>query len=43
MCPLVGRRPFWLGVDDSERAVIAAYGMNGKRLTYRRTGQAKNT
>jgi len=29
-----------LGVDDSERAVLAAYGMNGKRLTYRRTRQA---
>jgi hypothetical protein len=29
-----------LGVEDSERAVIATQGMNGKRLTYRRISGA---
>jgi transposase-like protein len=29
-----------LGIDDDQRAVIATYGMNGKRLTYRRIGEA---
>jgi len=29
-----------LGVEDQERARIAVYGMNHKRLTYRRTDEA---
>ena len=29
-----------LGVDDTQRAMIAAYGAQGKRLTYRRIGKA---
>ena len=29
-----------LGIEDSERAVIAAHGMGGKRLTYRRIDAA---
>ena len=29
-----------LGIDDDERAVIAAKGMDGKRLTYRRINAA---
>ena len=31
-----------LGVDDSERALIALRGAAGKRLTYRRIGEAQN-
>ncbi len=29
-----------LGIHDQERAVLAAKGMDGKRLTYRRTDEA---
>jgi transposase-like protein len=29
-----------LGIEDGERAVIATYSMNGKRLTYRRISEA---
>ena len=29
-----------LGVNDAQRAMIAAHGADGKRLTYRRTGEA---
>ncbi len=31
-----------LGVDDSERALTALRGAAGKRLTYRRIGEAQN-
>ena len=31
-----------LGVEDEQRAQIAAYGMNGKRLTYRRISEAED-
>ena len=31
-----------LGVEDQQRARIAAYSMNGKRLTYRRIGDAED-
>lgn len=31
-----------LGVNDNERAAAALKGIEGKRLTYRRTGEAAN-
>jgi hypothetical protein len=31
-----------LGIEDQERARIAAYGMNEQRLTYRRTEAGQN-
>ena len=31
-----------LGIEDTERAVIAMRGAEGKRLTYRRTGNAQD-
>lgn len=30
------------GISDMERTMLAAEGIKGKRLTYRRTGQAAN-